>query len=132
MTTPAAVSTRHIDPFVRVVPEYQNTEAPVFVASARTASGKTNPTQFYTTNRSREVRVGLATLEIGPVMTWDELVKESMAAKRSHDSKIKLTAYEEYGRLWSTAWHQGWTSGQLRAVTRAHCHLSMPTPQPPR
>ena len=114
MTTPAVVSAGHIDPFVRVVPEYQNSEARVFVASARTASGKTNPAQFYTTNRSREVRVGLATLEIGPGMTWDELVKESLAAKRSHNPEIKLTAYEEYGPLWSTAWppdfrfHRDW------------------------
>ena len=105
MTTPAAVSDGHINPFDRVVPEYQNSQAPVFVASARTASGKTTyPAQFYTTNRSRIVRVGLATLEIGPGMTWDELVQESLAAKRSHDPVIRLAAYEEYGPLWSTAW----------------------------
>ena len=114
VTTPTVVSEGHVNPFVHVVPEYQNSEATVFVASARTASGKTNPAQFYTTNRSREVRVGLATLEIGPGMTWDELVKESMAAKRSHNPEIKLTAYEEYGPLWSTAWppdfrfHRDW------------------------
>ncbi len=116
MTTPAVVSEGHIDPFVRVVREYQNSEAPVFVASARTASGKTSPAQFYTTNRSREVRLGLATLEIGPGMTWEELVKESMAAKRSHNPEIKLTAYEEYGPLWSTVWppdirfHRDWNA----------------------
>ena len=105
MTTPAAVSDGHINPFDRVVPEYQNSQAPVFVASARTASGKTTyPARFYTTNRSRIVRVGLATLEIGPGMTWDELVQESLAAKRSHDPVIRLAAYEEYGPLWSTAW----------------------------
>jgi hypothetical protein len=116
MTTPVVVSEGHIDPFVRVVREYQNSEAPVFVASARTASGKTNPARFYTTDRSREVRVGLATLEIGPGMTWDELVKESMAAKRSHNPEIKLTAYEEYGPLWTTVWppdirfHRNWNA----------------------
>jgi hypothetical protein len=104
MTTPAVVSAGHIDPFQSVVPEHQNTEAPVFVASARTASGKTFPAHFYTTERSRMVRVGLATLEIGPGMTWDELVEESLAAKRSRDPRIALTAYEEYGPLWSTAW----------------------------
>jgi len=116
MTTPAVVSAGHIDPFSHVVPEHQNNEAPVFVASARTASGKTNPAQFYTTNRSREVRVGLATLEIGPGMSWDELVKESKAAKRNHNPEIKLTAYQEYGPLWSTVWppdirfHRDWNA----------------------
>ena len=105
MTTPAIVSDGHINPFDHVVPEYQNSEAPVFVASARTVSGKTKyPAQYYTTKRSRMVRVGLATLEIGPGMTWDELVEESMVAKRSHNPEIALTAYEEYGPLWSTAW----------------------------
>jgi hypothetical protein len=37
MTTPAVVSAGHVDPFVRVVPEFQNNQATVFVASARTA-----------------------------------------------------------------------------------------------
>ena len=116
MTTPAVVSAGHIDPFGHVVPEYQNSEAPVFVASARTASGKMSPAQFYTTNRSREVRVGLATLEIGPGMTWDELVQESLVAKRARNPKIVLTAYQEYGPLWSTAWpsdfrfHRDWNA----------------------
>jgi esterase/lipase superfamily enzyme len=104
MPTPAIVSDGHIDPFKLVVPEYQNSEAPVFVASARTVSGKTDPARFYTTDRSRMVRVGIATLEIGPRMTWDELVHESLVAKRKRKPEILLTAYEEYGPLWSTAW----------------------------
>lgn len=104
MTTPTAVSDGHINPFERVVPEYQNTKASVFVASARAPSGKTFPAHFYTTDRSRMVRVGLATLEIGPGMTWEALVDESLVAKRKRDPEIKLTAYEEYGPLWSTAW----------------------------
>ena len=104
MPTPAIVSDGHIDPFKQVVPEYQNSEAPVFVASARTVSGKTDPAKFYSTDRSRMVRVGLATLEIGPGMTWDELVQESSVEKRKRKPAIKLTAYEEYGPLWSTAW----------------------------
>ncbi len=104
MTTPAVVSAGHIDPFGHVVPEYRNSEAPVFVASARTTSGRNFPAHFYTTDRSRMVRVGLATVEIGAGMTWEELVRESLAAKRDRNPKITLTAYEEYGPLWSTAW----------------------------
>ena len=92
MKTPAAVSDGKIDPFEHVVPEHQNSEAPIFVASARTVSGKTYPAHFYTTDRSRMVRVGLATLEIGPGMTWEELVRESLAAKRDRNPRITLTA----------------------------------------
>ena len=137
MTTPAVVSAGHIDPFGHVVPEYRNNEAPIFVASARTASGKTNPARFYTTDRSRAVRVGLATLEIGPGMTWAELVEESLVAKRGHNPEIKLTAYEEYGPLWSTAWppdfrfHRDWEAPDVergpgdRFVEAIEGHLAL-------
>lgn len=104
MRTPSVVSAGHVDPFSHVVPEFQNTRAPVFVASARTTSGKTSPAHFYSTDRSREVRVGLATLEIGPGMTWAELVRESLAGERKHDPVIELSEYEEYGPLWRTVW----------------------------
>lgn len=61
MTTPSAVTYGKINPFRDVVPRYQNSEAPIFVASGRTVSGRTSPADFYTTDRSRMVRVGLAT-----------------------------------------------------------------------
>jgi esterase/lipase superfamily enzyme len=114
MKTPAAVSNGKLDPFARVIPERQNSEAPVFVASARAVSGKSEPSRFYTNDRSRELRLGLATVQIGPRMTWEELVRESRAAKRQHDPKLAVTAYEEFGPLWSTLWppdlrfHRDW------------------------
>ena len=114
MKTPAAVSNGKLDPFARVIPERQNSEAPVFVASARAVSGKSEPSRFYTNDRSRELRLGLATVQIGPGMTWEELVRESRAAKRQHDPKLAVTAYEEFGPLWSTLWppdlrfHRDW------------------------
>ncbi len=104
MTTPTVVTAGEIDPFKVVAPQYQNSEAPIFVASGRTVSGRTSPAHFYSTDRSRMVRVGLATVEIGPGMTWDELVRESLAAKRDRKPRLKLAAYEEYGPLWSTDW----------------------------
>ena len=104
MKTPAAVYNGKLDPFARVIPERQNSEAPVFVASARAVSGKSEPSIFYTNDRSRELRLGLATVQIGPGMTWQELVRESRAAKRQHDPKLAVMAYEEFGPLWSTLW----------------------------
>jgi esterase/lipase superfamily enzyme len=104
MKTPAVVANGEVDPFEHVVPERQNSEVPVFVASARTVSGKTDPARFYTTDRSREVRLGLATVEIGPGMTWEELTRESRAEKRKKNPQVVVTAYEEFGPLWSTAW----------------------------
>ena len=85
MKTPAVVADGQIDPFLHVLPERQNTSAPVFVASSRTVSGSTNPAQFYTTDRSREVRLGLATVEFGEGLTWEELTEVSRATKRSRN-----------------------------------------------
>jgi esterase/lipase superfamily enzyme len=104
MKTPAAVSSGKLDPFAPVIPERQNSEAPVFVASARTVSGKSEPTLFYTNDRSRALRLGLAKVQIGPGMTWAELVRESRATKRQDNPPLAVTAYEEFGPLWSTLW----------------------------
>jgi esterase/lipase superfamily enzyme len=114
MKTPAAVSSGKLDPFARVIPERQNSEAPVFVASARTVSGKSEPSLYYTNDRSRELRLGLAKVQIGPGMTWTDLVRESRAAERQHHPPLAVTAYEEFGPLWSTLWppdlrfHRDW------------------------
>jgi esterase/lipase superfamily enzyme len=114
MKTPAAVSSGKLDPLARVIPERQNSEAPVFVASARAVSGKSEPSLFYTNNRSRELRLGLAKVQIGPGMTWTDLVRESRAAERQHNPSLAVTAYEEFGPLWSTLWppdlrfHRDW------------------------
>jgi esterase/lipase superfamily enzyme len=115
MKTPAAVSTGKLDPFAPVIPERQNSDAPVFVASARTVSGKSEPTLFYTNDRSRALRLGLAKVQIGPGMTWAQLVRESRAAKREANPPLAVTAYEEFGVLWSTLWppdlrfHREWS-----------------------
>jgi esterase/lipase superfamily enzyme len=114
MKTPAAVSSGKLDPFARVIPERQNSEAPVFVASARAVSGKSEPLIFYTNDRSRELRLGLAKVQIGPGMTWTDLMRESRAAERQHHPPLAVTAYEEFGPLWSTLWppdlrfHRDW------------------------
>jgi hypothetical protein len=104
MKTPAAVSNGRFDPFAHVIPERQSSEAPVFVASARTVSGESEPARFYTNDRSRAVRFGLARVQIGPGMSWEELVRESRAAERQHNPELVVTAYEEYGPLWTTLW----------------------------
>ena len=114
MKTPAAVSSGKVDPFAHVIPERQNSEAPVFVASARTVSGRSEPSLFYTNDRSRELRLGLAKVQIGPGMTWTDLARESRAAERQHNPSLAVSAYEEFGPLWSTLWppdlrfHRDW------------------------
>ncbi len=104
MDTPIVVADGHIDPFESVAPEWRGTVAPVFVASTREPSGYRDPMRFYTSERSVEVRLGRAVVEIGPGMAWDELVEASCAKRRGGSVAIRVTGYEEYGPLWSTAW----------------------------
>ena len=104
MATPAVVVAGEIDPFERVIPERRTSEVPVFIASARTPSGKDDPAGFYSKDRSREVRVGRATVTIGAGMAWEDLAAESRAGKRTSEPAVALAAYEEFGPLWSSAW----------------------------
>lgn len=104
MPTPVIAGQGLFDPFANVPPDDQDSEVDVFIASARTVSGREDSATFYTNERSREVRLGKATVEIGAGMTWDELAEQSLAKKRDNNPVVKLTGYEEYGPLWTTAW----------------------------
>lgn len=104
METPAVVAVGGIDPFASVIPQWQDNRAPVFIASGRRCSGRTEPDRFYTNERSRMLRLGRATVEIGRGSSWEELVRESRAGTRRRAVAIDLAEYEEYGALWTTAW----------------------------
>jgi len=102
METPTIVSLGGIDPFRKVPADRQTTAIPVFVASSRTISGQKDAGTFYTNARGRVVRLGVATVEIGPRLDWPQLVEVSRAATRKHEPEIRLAEYEEYGILYRT------------------------------
>ncbi len=104
MKTPAVIAEGGVDPFEYVLAERQSTDATVFVASARTVSGSTDPARFYSTERSREVRLGRAIVRIGDGMSWEELTAASRARTRRDNPTVALASYEEFGPLWSSAW----------------------------
>jgi esterase/lipase superfamily enzyme len=104
MDTPIVATGGLIDPFKYVTPDRETSRVSVFVASARTVSGEEAPARFYTTDRSEEVRLGVATVDIGAEMTWEELRAASMTDKRERQPTLRLVDYEEYGPLWSTVW----------------------------
>jgi len=108
MRTPIVVAEGHMNPMARVRPEMRTPDVPVFVASTRTPSGRDDPGRFYSGDRSKEVRLGRATVAIGPGMTWEELAEESSAAKRTRNPKVRVTGYEEFGPLWTTAAPKGY------------------------
>lgn len=104
MPTPVVVADGHLDPFESVVPTRRTVEAPIFVASGRAPSGDPSPALYYSSQRSREVRLGVATLRFGSDHSWEELVEESRRERRRDNPQIRLVAFEEFGPLWSTVW----------------------------
>lgn len=109
MPTPAAVAIGSIDPFESVPDEHQHTRAPVFVASARAVSGDPDPQQFYTNTRTRDVHLGLAMVEFGDELTWDQVVDISRATERRDDPVLTVAQHEAYGLFWKTLWPPGLT-----------------------
>jgi len=105
METPTIVSLGGIDPFQKVPANRQTSVVPVFVASGRTISGLEEPAKFYTNDRSRVVRLGVATVEIGSGLEWPQVIKASTAINRKHQPEIRLAEYKEYGILYTTVPH---------------------------
>lgn len=103
MATPAIVATGVTDPYEFTPEEFRTTTTPVFVAAPRTLAARPKgPGDVYTTERSPQVRLGRATVEVGVGMTWDELAAESVAVKRATNPEVVLKAYEDYGTLWNS------------------------------
>ncbi|MEM6332372.1 MAG: alpha/beta hydrolase [Planctomycetota bacterium] len=107
METPTLVSEGLVDPFGGVLPERRTTSVPVFVASAREATGESDPKRFYTNERSRIVRLGVAEVALGEELGWDGLVKASRQTKRDANPTLKVLNYKEFGPLQSTALRYG-------------------------
>ncbi|MEM6751312.1 MAG: alpha/beta hydrolase [Planctomycetota bacterium] len=107
METPTLVSEGLVDPFEGVLPERRTTTVPVFVASAREATGEADPKRFYTNDRSRIVRLGVAEVALGEELGWDGLVKASRQTKRDAQPTLKVLSYTEFGPLQSTALRHG-------------------------
>lgn len=103
MATPAVVATGVTDPYAFTPEAFRTTTTPVFVAAPRMLSARPRgPGDVYTNERSPQVRLGRATVEIGAGMTWEELAAESVAADRDRNPEVVLTAYEDYGTLWNS------------------------------
>lgn len=105
METPTIVSLGGINPFLKVPTDRQSAAVPVFVASGRTVSGRKEPGKFYTNDRSRVVRLGVATVEIGPGLEWSQVVEASSVVDRKLQPHIRLADYDEYGVLYTTVPH---------------------------
>ncbi len=104
MPTPTLITDGGLNPFYNVAEDRKGSSLPVFVACPREYSERREGIKAYTNKRSRDVRLGKATVEIVPEVTWDELVADSTTDKRSRKLKPEVAEFEDYGTLWATAW----------------------------
>lgn len=105
MPTPSILHQGIADPFADTPEELQSTIATVFVAAPRVpAENPRKPDDFYSTERSREVRLARAEVDLARGMTWDELVEASLTEDRRRQPRTRVSSLEEYGTLWNSHW----------------------------
>ena len=104
MATPAIYADTGLDPLANVPPELQSNRVPVLYVTDRvpeTEKGKAaDPNMVhYGQGRSRSAAFGVAEVQIGENVSWDELVKLSRTAKRPEKLVLSLASVREMGRF---------------------------------
>lgn len=98
MKTPNLYRTPESDPFAQVPPALQtNTVEVVFGTDRRpeqTGEGKLG----FSYERSRSLMVGACTVEIGTDLSWDELVRQSLATSRDRALPVRAVRLDEIAR----------------------------------
>lgn len=101
MPTPVAFSGAGIDPIAEAPPEDRTTTSRVFYATDRTPRpDPATPASTYSNDRDHGLRLGVASVDLAPGKTWEELHGLSVQGKRRGSPTPKLTGVEEIGPLW--------------------------------
>src|SRR4051794_11224763 len=82
MPTPNVYAWGERDPFPDVPPEFQNNRVDVLYLTDRALDSGDAQNPVYGYKRSRSVAIGVAQVEFGKDVSWEELVKASRCAKR--------------------------------------------------
>jgi esterase/lipase superfamily enzyme len=104
MPTPAIYADTGLDPLPNVPPELQSNRVPVLFVTDRvpeTPEGKpADPNLvYYGQKRSRSAAFGVAEVQIGENVSWDELAKLSRTAKRDEKLVLSLASARELARF---------------------------------
>jgi esterase/lipase superfamily enzyme len=101
MPTPNLYADGSKDPFPDVRPELQSNKVEVLYLTDRKEeeAESTATIRAYGYGRSRSVGFGVATMEIGHNVSWDELVKASKTRKRENDLPLKVIETKELVRF---------------------------------
>jgi esterase/lipase superfamily enzyme len=83
MPTPNIYAYGLRDPFPDVPPEFQNNKVDVLYLTDRKAEGGTPEHPIYGYQRSRSVAFGVAQVQFGKGVTWEQLVQDAHTSKRT-------------------------------------------------
>jgi esterase/lipase superfamily enzyme len=102
MPTPNLYAWGTVNPFTDVPPVFQNNHVDVLYLTDRLTEGKPEGGIRYGYKRSRSVAYGVARVEIGKNVSWDQLLQASLHSSRSIDLSLSVSAITEMGRFPST------------------------------
>jgi len=102
MPTPNVYARATSNPFEDVPPALQNNHVDVMYLTDRVTEGKPEGGIEYGYKRSRAVAYGVATVDIGKNVSWDELVKASRSPIRLPNLILTVSNITEWGRFPST------------------------------
>jgi esterase/lipase superfamily enzyme len=99
MPTPNVYAFGERDPFPDVPPEFQNNRVDVLYLTDRALDSGDAQNPVYGYKRSRSVAFGVAQVEFGKDVSWEELVKASRSAQRSVDLAMTIAKTTELIRF---------------------------------
>ncbi|MGB7159530.1 MAG: alpha/beta hydrolase [Tepidisphaeraceae bacterium] len=100
MPTPNLYANGDVDPFPDVPPSRQNNRAEVLYVTDRALEKDSTPEKpIYGHKRSRSVAFGVAEVEFGEDVPWDQLVEASKSSKRKVKLPVEVTKVTEIDRF---------------------------------
>jgi esterase/lipase superfamily enzyme len=99
MPTPTLYARGDVDPFPDVPPAFQNNKVEVLYVTDRALENDSDGKLQYGYKRSRSVAYGVAEVQIGKDVSWDQLVKASRSSKRDVELEMTVSKKTELGRL---------------------------------
>jgi esterase/lipase superfamily enzyme len=113
MPTPNIYSTGRYELFEDVAPPLRSSGVDILYVTDRGPIEKKGELAGYGYERCRSVAFGSCTVEIGKGLTWDELLQESTAPRRSKSLPLHVRQVNEMGRLPETPWLMTDQDGRL-------------------
>ncbi|MCZ6690579.1 MAG: alpha/beta hydrolase [Planctomycetota bacterium] len=99
MDTPTLFTKSKSNPFRDVPAEFRTNKVEVLYVTDRTPVEQEGSTVEYTHGRSPSLAYGTCTVEIGKDVSWEVLVENSLARKRSRSLPLALRETRELGRF---------------------------------